>query len=264
MERDLSPCEAPTIPRNDPLYWSLDQYMTPVDFEEGFVKYLGITGGGKTRRLMELLHKRDDVLFTTASTLGNGGGKALERLCDKLAEREWTYEEQRYFFGAFLFSLKRFHASAVLLGDAKQRVASWVSGCGPLDNWMELLPDPPPADISDAIRRFRGGQVYTATLLLDEIQAVPPQFQAPLFGEARRFFKSVVVSGTGVSNDAIEAAWRVLNPDPSPSAGKIPPFKEEPGPDLLSREQVMEYWQRVGAGGLGTLVSDPQEHDLRS
>eukprot|EP00961_Rhodomonas_salina_P167385 2255496-Rhodomonas_salina.1 len=102
---------APTLSSlpDHPLYWRLDKRFTEAAFPGGFITFLGITGGGKTRRLVETINN-EKCIFLAFATDENAGSKATLKVIKRLQSYDWTDVQQKYFWMALLFAFSKFHA----------------------------------------------------------------------------------------------------------------------------------------------------------
>eukprot|EP00961_Rhodomonas_salina_P150718 2029880-Rhodomonas_salina.1 len=207
-----------------PLYWNLSTPLTNGVFPEGYILFLGLSGSGKTRRLLEAMVAQDDIVFATARIDGNGGSAALELVETLMRNIKLSLPKQEYYWTAAFFALFRFYDEAVSVeSDGLKRVALWMTGSKAVEAWLRHLPEPP-ENPGEAIRFLQTGLTSPVLVFLDEIQAVTPELCGSLFSVVRRLSTSVVISGTGVSEALITSGWnlttggkeRVLIPEPGP------------------------------------------------
>eukprot|EP00961_Rhodomonas_salina_P298907 3938487-Rhodomonas_salina.1 len=234
-----------TLP-DDPLYWEVDKYRTDAYFPDGYCKFLGITGGGKTRRLVETIHQTK-CIFLTAAALGNGGGKALERLLTRLSRDEAAYsrEQLKYWWTALLYAHCRFYKAFIKNEKSgTRRVGLWMEGAKRLDDWIAKIPEPPAQDSVDllkkAISSLNREMTPSVLLLVDEMQTFPDAILESFLSAARYSFESAVFTGTGLSADRFQLAWNMS------VAGKSNLTIRVPGPALLTWKQVTAYWDESG------------------
>jgi len=233
---------------NHPLYWNLETNRTPATFPLGYCEFLGITGGGKTRRLLETIYNKK-CIFMTAATEGNGGSRAMQSLIRKLLNARCSREQQRYWWTALFYTHWRFYKAFIdEEASGERRVGLWMEGSKCVDDWMAKLPEPPlPYLIEDAIAALNHEMLVSPRVLVDEMQAVPSHLLEPFLSACRRSFDSVVFTGTGVSADTFSLAWKTS------IAGKNVTITV-PGPELLAWDQVAEYWELCGETSLKDLV----------
>jgi len=241
MNRCVAPAQpAAGLPEDDPLYAKLNISLTPGPFPEGFVRFLGLSGGGKTRRLVEVLYAQPCIMVT-ASVNGNGGNNAIEEVTRNIISRGWHADAklQQYVWTALTFCWHQFYEQRIKTASSgADRVSHWILGSSCIAQWMEALPDPHSEGLQDAIALLSISDV-SPLLLLDEAQAIHEDVIRNLLSVCRIRFRNFVVTGTGVTEETMRAAWQS-----SPSAGKAqpPPFHEEPGPRLLSQSEAVEYF----------------------
>eukprot|EP00287_Rhodomonas_sp_CCMP768_P016050 CAMPEP_0196758320 /NCGR_PEP_ID=MMETSP1091-20130531/104125_1 /TAXON_ID=302021 /ORGANISM="Rhodomonas sp., Strain CCMP768" /LENGTH=759 /DNA_ID=CAMNT_0042107139 /DNA_START=116 /DNA_END=2395 /DNA_ORIENTATION=- len=238
--------DPPELPRDDPLYWKLDKPLTEGQFPSGMVRYVGLSGSGKTRRLLEVLYARPCIL-ATSSLNGNGGNNGIEITARKITSSVWVHnrEVQKYFWTALACAWKRFYVQRIASeADGRKRVAWWMKGSSCIEKWMEELPPPPPIkDMVTAIALL-SSQV-DVSVLLDEIQAVSCHVLPSLLSACRHQFKNIVITGTGVSEPEVRAAW---SNSPSMAKHGPRPYKTVRGPSLLSEAEVEAYFDEFAPG----------------
>mmetsp|Transcript_51686 Transcript_51686/g.121347 ORF Transcript_51686/g.121347 Transcript_51686/m.121347 type:complete len:726 (+) Transcript_51686:164-2341(+) len=248
---------APTLSSlpDHPLYWRLDKRFTEAAFPGGFITFLGITGGGKTRRLVETINN-EKCIFLAFATDENAGSKATLKVIKRLQSYDWTDVQQKYFWMALLFAFSKFHARYIEgEEDGTLRVRKWAQVSEFLNGWIDEIPDPPQTEnIEKALQILRGGVDQRVRLLIDEVQVVPDKLQQEFMSVCFAGFDNVVVTGTGVSvqllNAAIDATLRGSN------AAKADSVMPVDGPPLLCWDQVISYWSDVGAANLTALVEN--------
>eukprot|EP00287_Rhodomonas_sp_CCMP768_P014565 CAMPEP_0196757280 /NCGR_PEP_ID=MMETSP1091-20130531/103584_1 /TAXON_ID=302021 /ORGANISM="Rhodomonas sp., Strain CCMP768" /LENGTH=778 /DNA_ID=CAMNT_0042106051 /DNA_START=94 /DNA_END=2430 /DNA_ORIENTATION=- len=239
-----------------PLYWNLDHSFTEAKFPDGLIRFLGITGGGKTRRLIETAINEKCIMLTFANDGDSNCGMVAHKIIKRLQSHSWNEGQQKYFWAALLHAFCRFYDASIKEEDSgTARVSYWLQVAKCLGTWIDRIPDPPEAEcIQDALKLLRVGDAQAVRLLVDEVQVVPHTLQQEFISVCCSVFDNVVITGTGVSakmlNAAIDATLAASN------AGKADSFLKIEGPKLLDWADVAMYWNAVGKGALVKQVQD--------